>query len=462
MEILPDDILLEIFVFILKESSPFTCGYPTCKWHRLVHVCRRWRQIIYASPLRLDLQLLCTYGTPVRKGLVCWPTLPLIIDYHFCWDNPITPDDEDNIFTALKQWDRVRYIYLDVSSLLGELFAVMGKPFPVLTHLWLSCEDMNAPVIPSEFLGGSAPRLHDISFSGIPFLAIPTFLSSARDLVKLRLDYIPPSAFPSPEAMVTCLASLIKLETIFMRFRSPTTRPDRISLPPMTSVVLPCVTSFSFKRDNAYLKDFVTRINAPRLKSISITYAEDLDLQATELSGFIERSNLRPSRSGYAEILFEADRTYFFFYPEVNPTDSVITIEIPSLEELPGVQVADMTKVLSQASALLSDVVHLKIDSNDPRAIGEDDDRGNIRWLELFRPFIAVETLGISFQYVESVAHAFEEIPVEMVNQMFPALRSLHLEGPFMMSTIEGLSNTFRRTCGGPLIITSDIRRTSR
>ncbi|KAH9968522.1 hypothetical protein BGW80DRAFT_1337992, partial [Lactifluus volemus] len=35
------------------------------KWHRLVHVCRRWRHIIFDSPRSLDLQLFCTYGTPV-------------------------------------------------------------------------------------------------------------------------------------------------------------------------------------------------------------------------------------------------------------------------------------------------------------------------------------------------------------------------------------------------------------
>ncbi|KAH9968533.1 hypothetical protein BGW80DRAFT_1338084, partial [Lactifluus volemus] len=35
------------------------------KWQRLAHVCRRWRHIIFDSPRSLNLQLFCTYGTPV-------------------------------------------------------------------------------------------------------------------------------------------------------------------------------------------------------------------------------------------------------------------------------------------------------------------------------------------------------------------------------------------------------------
>ncbi|KAI0291180.1 hypothetical protein B0F90DRAFT_1779209, partial [Multifurca ochricompacta] len=51
------------------------------EWHRLTHVCRRWRYLIFASPHRLDLRLLCTNGTPVRRTLDCWPALPISIQY---------------------------------------------------------------------------------------------------------------------------------------------------------------------------------------------------------------------------------------------------------------------------------------------------------------------------------------------------------------------------------------------
>jgi hypothetical protein len=56
--------------------------------------------------------------------IICWPAFPLVIDFDYHWGMDRTSDDEDNIFAALKQRDRVRHICLSASSsLLGELFA---------------------------------------------------------------------------------------------------------------------------------------------------------------------------------------------------------------------------------------------------------------------------------------------------------------------------------------------------
>ena len=203
VDMLSDDILLEMFGFILSPPD------FQWKWRRLLHVCRRWRQIIFSSPLHLDLQLLCTFGTPVRKCLGYWPAFPLVIDYsrsrNKSFDRGIALRDMDDIFAALEQCDRVRHINLSVSSsLMAYLFAVMEEPFPALTHLLLSCtdpdkvrvledEDENEDglVIPSKFLGGSATRLHEISLFNIPFPTIPAILSSASGLVKLQLQNVP-------------------------------------------------------------------------------------------------------------------------------------------------------------------------------------------------------------------------------------------------------------------------------
>ena len=63
---IPDDPLLEIFSFYAEESyrlyDPVMFG--TIKeleaWHPLVHICRRWRNLVFSSPHRLNLQLVCT------------------------------------------------------------------------------------------------------------------------------------------------------------------------------------------------------------------------------------------------------------------------------------------------------------------------------------------------------------------------------------------------------------------
>ncbi|KAI0288342.1 hypothetical protein B0F90DRAFT_1803360, partial [Multifurca ochricompacta] len=67
MDTLSDDSLLEIFDFYrLDLILPHE---PYWDWHTLVHVCRRWRQLIFALPRRLELQLVCKSRTPVRRIL---------------------------------------------------------------------------------------------------------------------------------------------------------------------------------------------------------------------------------------------------------------------------------------------------------------------------------------------------------------------------------------------------------
>ena len=65
--VLTDNVLLEIFDFCREPESEDQSFYYIWEWQLLAQVCRRWRQIIFASPRRLNLLLLCKEGTPVRK-----------------------------------------------------------------------------------------------------------------------------------------------------------------------------------------------------------------------------------------------------------------------------------------------------------------------------------------------------------------------------------------------------------
>ena len=65
-DVLPDDVFLDIFDFYMHQAR--RCSSKGIEaWHTLVHVCRHWRNIVFVSPLRLNLQLLCTASTPVRE-----------------------------------------------------------------------------------------------------------------------------------------------------------------------------------------------------------------------------------------------------------------------------------------------------------------------------------------------------------------------------------------------------------
>lgn len=371
IDMLSDEVLLEIFGFIKSSRTLLEVrNHPVWEWHRLVHVCRRWRQIIFASQPRLDLQLLCTYGTPVRKSLGCWPALPLVIDYSKNAQKRLTPDDEDNIFAALEQRHRVRHINLTVfNSLLKKVFAAMKEPFPALTHLELSSERPITPKIPRAFLGGSASRLREISFSRMAFPALPHLISSATNLVKLRLDAIPPKSLTSPKEMVTCLATLTRLEDFSMRFQKLTTRSARMRSPLETPVPLPTLSSFSFEGDSGYLADFVALIYTPRLNSIDITFTGNFHYEVDGLPDFFERSNFMPSQFRHAEIYLEQGKTSFYVYSEskLDPAIAIHTVQTDTGPEAAYAQVMDMGGVLRPFKAILSDAIHLEIKSDKPK-----------------------------------------------------------------------------------------------
>ncbi|KAI0289157.1 hypothetical protein B0F90DRAFT_899334 [Multifurca ochricompacta] len=299
IDTLPDNVLLDIFDF----SRLITCQGRYWKWHKLVLVCRRWRELIFESPRRLQLELVCKPGTPVRRTLGCWrPNLPLVITFYRFDDLPgALDDDEDDIIAALEQRDRVREIYIDATnSLLGKLVKAMEEPFVALRSLWLSSKQHGgaavAPILSDGFLGGSAPSLVDFSLEGIPFPALPKLLlsTSTRNLSYLRLEDIPPIiGYIPPEEMAIGLSALTNLQTLQIQFQSPTTTSSRRLLPPPTTIRrinLPSLFSFIFRGTTDYLEDLLVRIDAPVLGDFNITFFNQLFLNTPQLSQFISRT----------------------------------------------------------------------------------------------------------------------------------------------------------------------------
>jgi hypothetical protein len=128
------EVLLNIFRYYLDSSPRF--------WPRLVHICRKWRRIVFASQRALRLRLFCTHGTPVRKTLDWWPTLPIVVQYGGSPAlDPPAPEDEDDIVAALEQSDRVTSIGLTVTSSLLEKLSAIEGPFSELEDLVLLSRD---------------------------------------------------------------------------------------------------------------------------------------------------------------------------------------------------------------------------------------------------------------------------------------------------------------------------------
>jgi hypothetical protein len=273
IDVLPDDVLLEIFEFCMEDFPIFRTKRLVEGWQSLVHVCRRWRRLVLGSPRRLNLRLLCTPDTPAKDRLDVWPALPLIVK------GGATLSGMDNVVAALGQSNRVCQVILrDLPSWqLEKVLAPMQVSFPALTDLRLRVSSLTShvetPPVPDSFLGGSAPRLEYFELSGIPFPGFRNLLLSATHLVYLWLTNIPHSGYISPEAMVALLSALSSLETLSLQFRSPQSRPglESRSLPPSKRSILPALDQFHFKGVTEYLEELVTRIDSPQLDDMDIT-----------------------------------------------------------------------------------------------------------------------------------------------------------------------------------------------
>ncbi|KAN0134753.1 hypothetical protein V8E53_007538 [Lactarius tabidus] len=300
IHLIPDSILLEVFNLCRKNrrsSAAFACERRPAailEWE-LVHVCQRWRYLILASPSRLDLKLICSPGTPVRKALGFWPAFPIIIDY-----DKVAWKDKDDVIAALEHPDRIRRIGLSglTRTLWEKLDAAMQEPFPALTHLSLigpKDKSERAPVLPRKLMGGGTLRLQELYLDGMSCPALPQLLSSSRDLVNLRFTKIPSTRCVSPEEILTGLAGLTRLETLAIEFQPSTLSnflaDQRLTTTPVTPVVrLPSLKSFQFTGFCEYLEGLVAQIEAPQVTHFNIEYFSQPTYQVPQLSQFLVRS----------------------------------------------------------------------------------------------------------------------------------------------------------------------------
>ncbi|KAH9171741.1 hypothetical protein EDB89DRAFT_1069319 [Lactarius sanguifluus] len=445
---LPDNVLLEIFDSCRKsQNSDPLCIQVVWKWHLLAHVCQKWRQIVFESPHRLNLQILCSFGTPVRKNLAIWPAFPIVIYYPYCYSKTgIPPDDEDDVIAALEHRDRLCSLMLVVADLqLEKITNVMQEPFPMLTDLFIGSADGKALVLPAEFLGVSAPHLKRITLCSILYPALPALLLSTNELVSLQLYRIPPTGYNSLEAMVASLAALPVLGDFDIEFQSATLPNDRIPPPPVTRAVLPALTHFRFHGASKYLEDLVAQIDCPQLKCISVEhFPQPADYQVTQLSQFIDRSvGSKLTLSRRADVNFSS-RSITVCPHANNPSSDWRLAEALVSFKWVNWPVLDVAQLLSHFPTTLSNVIHLNLGLEASRRLGVD-------WLHLFRQFSAVQTLRISPALVGNVALALEDIASELAAEVLPSLDLVCIAG-HPASSIDKFTAA-RRLSGCPVTI---------
>jgi hypothetical protein len=431
---LPDEILLAIFDFFVDEDAFRKKDVEA--WQLLVHVCRRWRRVVFGSPRRLNLRLVCGAKTPVRDTLDVWPPFPLIIR-----GGAYKPENMNNIIAALQLSDRVCRINMwgrDGSLLkLEKVFAAMQEPFPELTDLAINVIDFfyeSMTALPDSFLDGSAPRLQRLQLCGVPFPGLPKLLPSATHLVDLDYSNIPQSGYISPEAMATALSVLTSLKLLTLKFISSRSRPNRANPhPPLTRSPLPVLDALRFEGATEYLDDLMARIDAPRLNILDVAFFLPTVFNAVQFLGFITRTSA-------LEVLETAHVAFQFDGAGVKLSSETSGHRELNLKTLCGeldLQLLSLARFctfflppLSTSENLyIHDYMYPQPDSAD--AI-EDTQRYTL-WLEILRSFTAVKNLYISKEIASCIMSALlpplQELVGGRTSEVLPALENIFFEG---------------------------------
>jgi len=440
---LPDDVLLEAFDSYVDDNADEEFGpfreSGTRKWITLAHVCRRWRSLVFQSPRRLNLRLLCTANTPARDTLEIWPPLPLVINdaYDIFSDEPSNADKWDNIVAALEHNDRVCRIVLCCYSSLRFFKHItdseaIQKPFPELTDLHLgiyrSRDDGPGPTLPDSFLGGTAPRLRSLKLDNVPFLGLPKLLLSSTHLVFLGLYGISRSTYISPEVTATCLSALTNLEFLQLHFRDPQPRPAldiRRPPPPLTRSILPRLTMILFKGASEYLDDILARVDAPRLNELEIVFFNEIIFDTPQLFQFISRRPmLRKPEKGHIKFSIRAILVKF---TSQTSDYGKLRVEIPCIPS--DWQVSSLEQVCTSSLPPFSTLEKVYIFEDQTFPPHWKDDIENTLWLDLLRSFVAVKNLYLSEGFVPHVAPALQELVEGRTTEVLPTLENIFLEG---------------------------------
>jgi hypothetical protein len=446
-DLLPDDVLLDIFNFYMDHNTTSSADKKVVEtWQTLVHVCQRWRSLVFVSPRRLNLRLVCAHKTHTRDPdtLDIWPALPLIVQGGIA-RMPII-SGTDNIIAVLEQSNRVCQVDLILVSWTAKaVLAMMQVPFPQLTCLKLSSLAGTPPVIPDSFLGGSAPRLRYFYLCGIPFPGLPKLLSSATHLVHLWLYNIPHSGYCdfSPEAMVASLSVGSSLESLHLEFEYSQSHPNWQTrrAPPSKRSVLPALENFTFKGIPEHLEDLVSRIDTPQLDHLRIEFPKQIDFDCSRLAQFINRTP-KHRKHGNALVRFDDWGAGVLF--------GILQISTTCRE--PDRQVSSVAQVCSFSNP--STVEDLYIERQLPHLYWKNDGIENSLWLQLLLPFTAVKNLYLHMEFAPGIAAALQELVGDRITGVLPSLQSIFVDD--LESSFEKSIEQFvvaRRHSGHPVAI---------
>ena len=428
VHILDDDSLLQIFrCYRLEDEDDW---YLRLSWRKLVHVCRRWRYLIYEESSYMDMCLLLTNCSPSMDPPSHLPLLPLVI---VCSDGTKTMtrngDPEDNIHLGLQQHGRVRRVLLRApSSSLRVWLEPMNEHFPGLRDLSLFSTTTEMSLVLPELL--QAPDLHHLSLHGVGLPKGLSLLSSMISLSTLSLTHIRGSCYFPPGHLVTQLQGLPYLEELSIGFAIPIPQlplpssEEKLLSSPTLPVALPTLKRPTFWGEDDYLDNLVARIDTPLLERLSLTLLYDIAFTLVYLTKFIHRT--KGVGCLVARVILNEDgASLHTSYNEAQDIGKLsLNVNCKSLDWT----IHSIAQVCSALEKVLSSVGKLTLDLDvDGMPSDWEITRDDKQWHELLLPFISVKKLRIGPSLTLELSRALESLTGELVLKLLPELKELEV-----------------------------------
>jgi hypothetical protein len=395
-------------------------------WYKLVHVCRRWRNLVLGSASHLGLCLLCTHGTPVADMLAHSPPLPLIIDY-LNSDYDIVAEDEEDILLALQHRDRVRRIRVRMSDWdLERLLIFIDEEFPRLEYLqiWNATSDEDTPLILPKTL--QAPQLRVLLLDGVIYPMGSQSFMTATGLVTLLLDTLPRSTSLSPSSLLLWLSLLPQLEIFGVSFLSPT--PDHVverqllHMQTMTHVTLPKLRRFTFKGSSAYLEALLLRVTIPVLRRFHVRFLTQPTISIPGLQQFLTAT--WQLKFNCARLTFGTNLVSIAMYPLGWAETEPLLTEIHSEPLNP--QVVSIVQLLTALGTAFCNVESLTVEYSGGRSnLFWYPPIERAQWRELFRPFSNVKILSVPKELVSELSDSLQPEDGDSPMDLLPRLKEL-------------------------------------
>ena len=388
-------------------------------WHKLAHVCQRWRNLILGSASYLGLCLVCKTGTPVADILAHSPHLPLII----CYDDKdcdVTVEDEEGIFLALEQRDRVRCIRLLIPTLMMQkLLSLMAVhvEYPILEYMVVGSLTEDRALMLPEVL--QAPRLRHLALIDFAFPTGCRLLTTAVGLVTLYLCLNHPSIDFQPTVLFQWLSLMPQLEILVIEFSDRDVERQLIHEPITTHVTLPNLRWLRFHYVGASLESLIRRIAAPSLKYLIILFGEQRTFSVPYQLQFLNTT-----------IDLEFSHAEFGFLNEGVSVDlkprekaETYTLSICIYCQHFDWQVSSMVQICDLLSHLFSTVEHLTLEYMvHEQSSKEHNEVDRTEWRNLLRSFGKVKTLRIDHGLVGEISRILrpdgEELPLELLPEL--------------------------------------------